>query len=114
MGGIQSPTTSIKAKSLLVGRIYTRVVVCLGWGPSGPLPGFNSCLLRGLFVSLDTIKNKKVMENTSYYTALARTVGKYEGLTKFLVESPDNTMTKEDIARRMLEILKEFKAATVK
>jgi len=25
------------------------------------------------------------MENTSYYTALARTVGKYEGLTKFLI-----------------------------
>ena len=58
--------------------------------------------------------NNESVHLGSYYTELVRAVGKYEGLTKFLVESPDNTMTKEDIARRMLEILKEFKVNTTK
>lgn len=58
--------------------------------------------------------NEELTNIMSYQTALARAVGKYEGLTKFLIESPDNTMTKEDVAGRMQEILQEFKAATTR
>jgi hypothetical protein len=58
--------------------------------------------------------NNELVHPGSYYTELARVAGQYEGLTKFLVEVPDNTMTKEDIVYRMFEILKEFKSNTTK
>ncbi len=46
----------------------------------------------------------------SYYTELARAVGKYQGLTQFLIETPDNLMTKEDIVKQLAEILTGFEA----
>jgi hypothetical protein len=54
------------------------------------------------------------VELAGYSLQLARAMGKYEGFTNFLVESPDNTMTKEQIVARMAEILQEFKEATTK
>ena len=52
-------------------------------------------------------------ELAGYSLQLARTVGKFEGLTNFLVEE-FNTMPKEDIVARMAEIIREFNEATRK
>jgi hypothetical protein len=58
--------------------------------------------------------NNESVHPGSYYTELARVVGKCQGLTQFLIEVPDNLMTKEDIVKQLAEFLKEFKANTTK
>jgi hypothetical protein len=52
-------------------------------------------------------------ELAGYSLQLARTVGRFEGLTEFLVKE-SNTMTKEEIVAWMAEIVQEFNEATKK
>jgi len=56
-----------------------------------------------------------VMENnfSGITLQMAKSLGRYEGLTKFLKED-NNTMTKEDIVTILIEISDEYRGKIIK